>query len=92
MTQVQHIAYQGPRSFSWKAASYLVVLQLIVLHEVIFSQVQNVVFSFIELLEIPVRPFLQYVDVLLNSRPIFECIYVSYVVICKHVENVLYPH
>jgi len=30
-----------------------------------------------ELLEIPVGPFLQYVEVLLNSRPVFEHINAS---------------
>lgn len=57
------------------------------------SQMQDFVFAFVELHDIPVRPFLQPVKVPLNSSPALQCADCSpqFGVICTLVENAVCP-
>lgn len=87
LAHVQLLVLQDRQVLFRKAVSQSANPQSVLLHSFIPSQMQDFVFAFVELCEIPVRPFLQAVKVPLNSS---DCA-PQLGVICTLVENTVCP-
>ena len=89
MAHVQLVSLRTPKSFSSKLFPAS-MHQHVLVHGIIPAQVEDLVFPFLGLNEVPIKPFLQSVRVPLNCRTPWCISYSSH--FCIFCENLLRVH